>query len=396
MRTSEIVLPRPLEWQKQIKAERKRYNVWAIGRRAGKTVLGEDLACEPDVLPYPVGWFSPTYKDMLEVWRELSSRLVSIASRVNASERRIENIAGGLLEFWSLDNVNAGRGRKYKRIIIDECAFVPNLLDAWNYSLRPTLVDYRGDAYFLSTPKGRNGFYQLYQNARSDPDWGSCQLPSSVNPKLPAGEIEAMRRGLPERVFAQEIEAAFLDDAGGVFRRVMDCATATEAQPEQGHQYLFGVDWARTNDWTVVTVIDATTKRMVYMDRFNQIDYRLQVSRLKALAERYQPDAIIAEANSMGGPLVETLQWEDLPVQPFTTTNATKAAIIDGLALAFERGELTILNDATLINELQAYESERLPSGLIRYSAPEGMHDDCVMSLALAWYGCSTTGPLIW
>ncbi len=205
-----------------------------------------------------------------------------------------------------------------------------------------------------------------------------------------------MRRGLPERVFAQEIEAAFLDDAGGVFRRVMDCATATEAQPEQGHQYLFGVDWARTNDWTVVTVIDATTKRMVYMDRFNQIDYRLQVSRLKALAERYQPDAIIAEANSMGGPLVETLQWEDLPVQPFTTTNATKAAIIDGLALAFERGELTILNDATLINELQAYESERLPSGLIRYSAPEGMHDDCVMSLALAWYGCSTTGPLIW
>ena len=92
---------------------------------------------------------------MLEVWRELSSRLVSIASRVNASERRIENIAGGLLEFWSLDNVNAGRGRKYKRIIIDECAFVPNLLDAWNYSLRPTLVDYRGDAYFLSTPKGK-------------------------------------------------------------------------------------------------------------------------------------------------------------------------------------------------------------------------------------------------
>ena len=145
----------------------------------------------------------------------------------------------------------------------------------------------------------------------------------------------------------------------------------------------------------MVTVIDATTKRMVYMDRFNQIDYRLQVSRLKALAERYQPDAIIAEANSMGGPLVETLQWEDLPVQPFTTTNATKAAIIDGLALAFERGELTILNDATLINELQAYESERLPSGLIRYSAPEGMHDDCVMSLALAWAAVADSGPLL-
>jgi hypothetical protein len=133
----------------------------------------------------------------------------------------------------------------------------------------------------------------------------------------------------------------------------------------------------------------------VYVDRFNQIDYALQTQRLKVLRDRYQPGVIIAESNAMGEPLVEQLWRDGLPVQPFTTTNATKAQIIDGLSMAFERGEITILNDDILINELQAYEMTRLPSGLFRYSAPEGMHDDCVMSLALAWAGVQDSGEIL-
>ena len=87
----------------------------------------------------------------------------------------------------------------------------------------------------------------------------------------------------------------------------------------------------------------------------------------------------------MGEPLIEQLQRAGLPVQPFQTTNATKTSALDALAPAFERGEIRILPDSVLIAELQAYEMERLPSGLLRYSAPDGMHDDCVMSLAMAW-----------
>jgi len=130
----------------------------------------------------------------------------------------------------------------------------------------------------------------------------------------------------------------------------------------------------------------------VYVDRMLNTDYRLQTSRLRALAERFDVAQIIAEANSMGGPLVEQLLNEGLPVLGFTTTNASKALIIDGLALAFERDELRILNDAQMIAELQAYEAERLPGGMIRYSAPDSMHDDCVISLALAWSAAATAG----
>ena len=76
-----------------------------------------------------------------------------------------------------------------------------------------------------------------------------------------------------------------------------------------------------------------------------------------------------------------------MPIQPFTTTNATKAEIVRGLQNAFENGEIKILPDEVLIGELQAYEQERTPSGLWKFGAPAGMHDDTVIALALAWHG---------
>jgi len=218
-------------------------------------------------------------------------------------------------------------------------------------------------------------------------EWAGWQLPTADNPYIDPDEIEAARRGLPERIFSQEYLAQFLDDAGGVFRRVMEAATAT---PQDGahlhHEYTFGIDWGRQLDYTAIAVMDVTTSSLVALDRFNQIDYTVQLGRLTALYERFRPRAIVAESNSMGQPLLETLQRDGLPVVPFTTTNASKQIAIDALALAFERGAIRILPDPVLINELQSYEAERLPSGMTRYSAPAGLHDDTVMALALAWY----------
>lgn len=89
----------------------------------------------------------------------------------------------------------------------------------------------------------------------------------------------------------------------------------------------------------------------------------------------------------MGGPVCEQLLRDGLRVKPFQTTNASKSEAIEALALAFERSEIRIPNDPALIGELQAFEAKPLPSGLMRYQAPEGGHDDCVMSLAIAWQG---------
>jgi hypothetical protein len=373
----------------QFKAEAKRYNVADCGRRWGKNVLGEERLIEPALQGNPVAWFAPSYKYLGEAWRHVSHILQPVTVRANEQEHRIELVTRGVVEMWTLQDKDAGRGRKYKRAIFDECAMVPDLLNIWNLSLRATLVDLVGDAWFLSTPKGRNAFWQLYQIAQNDTrgEWAFWQRTSYENPHIRPSELDAMRATMPERVFAQEIMAQFLDDAGGVFRKVVEAATLAEQPPIPGHQYVMGVDWGKSNDFTVLTVIDVAERRLAAMDRFNQIDWSLQRGRLAATYARYKPTTIIAETNSIGEPNIEALRAEGLPVQGFTTTNATKAQIIEGLSLAFETSALAILNDDVLVGELQAYELERLPSGLVRYNAPEGMHDDCVMSLALAWWG---------
>lgn len=373
--------------------EASRFNVVDVGRRAGKTALGLDLCVTPESLPYPVGWFSPTYKMLLEVWREAVRTFAPILSRRNIQERRLEFITGGLLEFWSLDNPDVARGRKYRRIIVDEAAMVSSLMDVWQYALRPTLADYQGDAWFLSTPKGRNGFWQMWQWGQDAamPEWASWQMPSSVNPTLAPSELDEMRRTMPERTYQQEILASFVEDGGGVFRRVQEAATAEPVDVRRGDRtYIAGLDWALSYDFTVLTIIDANTREVVYLDRYNGVDYSMQRQRIKAACDRFGVAGVIAESNAMGKPNNDELRRMGLPVRDFTTTNATKADIIESLAAAFEQGNIRILNDATLIAELQAYEVQRLPSGMVRYTAPDSMHDDCVVSLALAWHGASS------
>jgi hypothetical protein len=145
------------------------------------------------------------------------------------------------------------------------------------------------------------------------------------------------------------------------------------------------------------TGADQTTARaVVAMERSTRVDYTLQCERLKVLSERWQPEQIIAEQNSIGQPIIEQLTRDGLRIDSFTTTHASKAQVIDSLALAFEREDIRILNDPVMIGELVAYQAERLPSGLLRYGAPSGQHDDTVMALAIAWSAVSSQDRIIY
>lgn len=358
--------------------------------------MAVELAVRPALEGKPVGYFTPTYKLLTEYWRALTAVLAPVTKRANASEHRIELLTNGVIECWTLEDGNAGRSRKYARVISDEAGLVAGLGDTWQTAMRPTLADYAGDAWFLGTPKGYNFFWECFLRGEDGGEWKSWQRPTSDNPHIAPSEIEAMRLEMTERRFAQEIEAQFLDDAGGVFRRVREAATEKEQEaPEADHAYVIGCDWGKTNDYTVFAVMDATDKKMVWLDRSNQVDYTVQRGRLVALCEKWKPGAVIAEANSMGTPIIEALARDRIPVRPFTTTNATKAVIIDALALAFERDDIRILAHPMLVAELLAYEATRLPSGLTRYAAPESMHDDCVMALALAWSGVGRASGVV-
>jgi phage terminase large subunit-like protein len=231
----------------------------------------------------------------------------------------------------------------------------------------------------------------LYQNGINGEDgWQSWQLPTSLNPYINPAEIEAAKRDLPEIIFRQEYLAEFIDDQGGVFRRVQDAAVGVIDEPEDGRQYIAGVDVAASIDYTVVTVMDVEDREMVYMDRFNRVDYPVLIDRLAALYEKWHLDTMVIEANSIGRPVIDHMIERNLAIVPFTTTSATKQTVIQGLQSAFEHGNIKIINDPVLIGELLSFEGKRNASGSFSYSAPDGMHDDCVMSLALAWDGCTS------
>lgn len=393
-----IRLPRLHPVQAQIKAERRRFNVVALGRRAGKSKLAQELLVDCALERRPGGYFCPTYRLLEEVWRELKVVLSEVIRDKSEQEHRLEVLGGGVIECWSMDTGDPARGRRYATVVIDEAAMVPQLADIWGQAIRPTLSDFQGDAWFMSTPRGLNDFYTLFTRGQ-DPlehDWMSWQMPTSVNPYIAPAELESARHDLTEREYAQEYEAKFLSlEGAGVFRGVHAVAYLEPAPPEMNHTYVIGCDWARSNDFTVFSVLDATTLEQVALDRFTQIDFEFQTERLHRWAELYRPRVILAEANALGQPLVERLQQgygrmygearRALPIQPWWSTNATKAAVIQALSVAIENGDVSLLDDAVQTSELQAYEVERLPSGMLRYGAPAGQHDDTVIALALAW-----------
>jgi hypothetical protein len=319
-------------------------------------------------------------------WRMLTNILAQVTEHRSEQEKQLRLIGGGVLDMWSMDNADAIRGRKYARFMVNEAAFVPDLMSAWNMVIRPTLIDMRGDAYFSGTPKGQNGFWNLFNQIGDD--WMRWQMSSYSNPHIPADELDALKETMTERAFQQEIMAQFLEDGGGVFRHVQSAAIATAQDSGiPGHQYVIGVDWGRSNDATVLGVLDTGLRECCHIDRMTDTDYASQRIRLIALANRFNHASVLVETNSIGMPQLEELQRMGLNVQGFLTTNASKAQIIDSLALAFEQNSIKIVNDPVLVSELMGYQSERLPSGLLRYGSPEGMHDDTVIALALAWWG---------
>jgi len=293
---------------------------------------------------------------------------------------------GGFVAVRSADNPDSLRGEGLDFVVMDECAFMQR--EAWTEAIRPALSDRLGKALFISTPKGRNWFWEAYQRGvNQEEGWQSWQFPTSTNPFIEKSEIEAARRDLPEIIFRQEYLAEFVDDQGGVFRRVQEAAILTPQEYQQGKQYVAGVDVASSIDYTVVTILDAETKEMVYLDRFNRVDYPVLINRLAAIYARYHLTSMVVESNSIGRPVIDELVSRGLNIVPFTTTSATKQGIIQSLQSAFENGQIKVLNDAVLIGELLSYEAKRNASGSFAYSAPDGTHDDCVMSLAIAWSG---------
>lgn len=378
-----------------------RFRVACLGRRAGKTRLGVMECLDAAASGKRAWWVAPTYK-MSEVgWRPLTMLARQIpAADVLRTDRVICLPGGGSVTVRSSDNPQSLRGDGLDLVVLDEAAY--GQASAWYEALRPALSDKLGRALFLSTPKGLNYFYELYNKGRDgDGEWESWRMPTSANPFILPEEIEAARKSLPERVFRQEYLAEFVTD-GSYFQNLdAACVIDVKARPKDhaGHAIFAGLDWGQSNDASQLTLGCRTCNRVVDWVRMLGIDYTTQRQMIISKCQEWSIAGILPERNSMGQPNIELLAQAGLPVLTghdgqlgFYTLATTKPELIRRLASGLEHDGFLV--PADYADELRAYEIQASASGNPRFSAPVGMHDDRVMSLAFLWRAMSTP-PLL-
>ena len=370
-----ITLPKPHEGQKKILDQKQRFNVLCCGRRFGKSKLAIKMLCETAIHSGSAGYFTPTYRLLESSFKEIYTILDPLILRKH-NNQFIELTTGGVIEFWSLDNPQAGRSRKYNLAIIDEAAFVKDLWDAWTQSIRPTLTDMKGGAWFMSTPKGKNDFYKLWMRGQTGEEgWASWQMPTSTNPFIDISEIYSAEKDLPALAFKQEYLAEFNDNVANPFgfQFIKQCT-----MPQSIEQPVcYGVDLAKSFDWSVIIGLDRFGQ-VAYFERF-QKDWNIT----KQIILQLPKAPIKVDSTGVGDPIVEDLQRQRPNVFGFKYSATSKQQLMEGLQSAIHQRKVGF-PEGVITKELESFEYEYTRTG-VKFNAPAGMHDDCVNALALAW-----------
>jgi len=378
----------PHNAQREFHNSKARFRILAAGRRFGKSQAAVNEAIKFALTHNKkVVWIvAPVYSQAMIDWRMFKHFLPrEVVKQLFLTEKYMELINGSTIWIKSGDNPDTLRGEGIDFLVIDEAAMIKQ--EVWEEALRPALSDKQGKAVMISSPKGHNWFFELWTRGQ-DPhfqEYQSWRFPTQQNPYILQAEISEAKETLPEMVFRQEFGAEFLDDIGAVFRGVERCIKGPFSEPNPGETYIMGVDLAKYTDYTVLSILDSRG-HLVAFDRFNQIDWAFQKQRIITLAQKYK-SKIIIDSTGVGDPIFEDLQRAGLQIEGYKFTNESKKQLIEGLSIAIEQQKIIYPDIPELINELRIFGYKIGKTGTITYNAPQGYHDDCVISIALANYG---------
>lgn len=398
---------RPHIGQQPFHRSTARFRVICAGRRWGKDraciyeildllprlyVANEGKGLVPQVLVWEV---APTYPLTEQIWAEFKAFSPPGLFEAREGERMLRYLNGGA-EVWMKTGAEPERlvGSGPDVIAITEAGLL--VREAWETGLRPALSSpgRAGLALINGTPKGLNWFRDMYLRGQDplDTEVESWNYPTSANPYIDPREIEQARRTLPDLVFRQEYLAEFLSDVGMAFRHVEGCIQGELEGPKSGHRYVFGIDLAKHKDFTVIMGADASTRRVVFFDRFSQIDWAVQRERIRKALTDYNGARAWIDSTGVGDPILEELTKAGLAVEGYHFTGASKRVLVDGLTVALEQEEIRYPKLEQLVSELKAFEYDMTRAGNLRTGAAAGYYDDCVIALALCNYGLRQSG----
>lgn len=379
----EISYVRPFLYTKQLEAIfcKERYGMIEASTKSGKT-HGCIIWLAEQAFQAEAGrnfwWVAPVYAQAKIAFKRLRRGLPREIFTSNESELNITICNGATIWFKSADNPDNLYGEDVFAAVVDEASRCKE--DAW-IALRTTLAATKGPVRIIGNVKGRrNWFFRMARRAQA----GEQEMHFSkltwrdavAGGILSESEVEDARRQMPEHAFNELFNADASDDEGNPFGieaiRKLTVPAASVAAPA-----VWGWDFAKSNDWTVGIALDRSGN-VCRVVRF-QSPWGITKMRVKAESAGSQ---CIGDSTGVGDAIVEDLQRMGVALEAFVFTSKSKQQIMEGLAADIQQGK-GFFPEGVLAEELRCFEYEYTATG-VRYSAPDGLHDDCVCAYALA------------
>lgn len=419
--TSKVLIPHS-EGQKEVLTAQERFLVLCAGRRWGKSKIGAARALREarGDRPKKVLWVAPLYKIVKRGYEavvdqipegQLSKPAPSSAGFDAGRAIKLEFKNGSTIEFFTAQNAEGMLGASFDYLIMDEAATLKE--HVWTQIIRPTLADRQGGALFISTPRGKNWFYKLWNRGQSQDDndkiYRSWRFQSYTNPTIPSEEFTAMADELPLAEYEQEILALFVSQAAAVFRFNWEkvpnpengddpddygrnLSLVNELGKPDGH-VVIGIDLAKHHDFTVILGVRSGDRVPCYHDRFNKISWPDQRRAIHTAVQDIMQSAtgitILMDSTGVGDVVYDDLSEEGLDIVPVKFTPQWKQDAIRLLSADLERGQAFVIEEQ--LDEFEAYASSMSDTGRMKYEASIG-HDDEVSAALLAHWGIVHSG----
>src|SRR3990167_10511877 len=343
--------------QKIVAKNQNRFKVLNCGRRWGKTTLAvEIMLMRSFAKPVKIAYIAPTIQQARDIaFAKLKKELQPILKDTNESRLefkvKTQDNEESLILLRGWEAIENLRGQAFDFLILDEVASMRNFWIGWQEVLRPTLTDTKGETMFVSTPKGFNHFYDLYNEELKDTDYKSFSFSSYDNPFLPKEELDKAKSTLPVERFEQEYMASFQKTQGLVYKEFSREKHLYETLPENTYEKLGGVDFGFRNPAGVLNIYFAK-------DKFWVEDEWYKRERTDAVIADYVQgnkfDEVYPDPENAGG--IEELKQRNVNVREVVKGKGSVVAGINKVKEAFVTGKLMINKRCVnLIAELEMY-----------------------------------------
>jgi len=381
-----IRLPKLLKWQREVVEHEARFKIIRAGRRVGKTygIIIDSLSLG---LKYPnlsFAYIGLTYghaKDV--VWEDYLKLAEGLVAYKNSQELLIRLHNGSRIKLYSWDSVDNMLGKKYHKVYGDEIAVAKNFRFAWDNVIEPTLLDYHGEAWLTSMPRGKGHFKQLIDESKTKADWQEFHFTSYQNESIPnvKEDLDRKRKEIAPSVFAQQYLAEFTDLEGRIYTEFKRDDSLSDI-PFTPHKWAISVDFGYNHPLAVyLCALSKDDDIHVYKELYKtKLDDSQRINEIKKLIDGFKVNYGVADSED---PIAIKSLNKQLPftIHPAAKPKGSVLSGINTMKSCFHNNTLTISETCVnLIDELEVY-SWKLDKAGEQTDEPIKENDDAVDSV---------------